>query len=98
VAFARSLVLGPNVLIADEPTAGIDATVRDTVVQVITQLRQDPAFAGLVVTHDLAVLRHLGAKVAIMHDGVIVGYGEIDEVFGKPDHPYVARLGQALGA
>jgi len=98
VAFARSLVLGPNVLIADEPTAGIDVTVRDTVLQVITRLRQDPEFAALVVTHDLAVLRQLGATVAVMHDGVIVGYGEIDEVFRRPDHPYVARLGKALGA
>jgi ABC-type glutathione transport system ATPase component len=98
VAIARALVLGPNVMIADEPTAGIDVTVRDTVVQVITRLRQDPGFAGLVVTHDLAVLRQLGAKVAIVHDGVIVGYGEIDEVFAQPDHPYVARLAKALGA
>ncbi|GAA4171944.1 ATP-binding cassette domain-containing protein [Gryllotalpicola koreensis] len=98
VALARALVLGPNVLIADEPTAGIDVTVRDTVLRVITQLRQDPRFAGLVITHDLAVLRQLGAKVAIVHDGVIVGYGEIDDVFRNPDHPYVSRLAKALGA
>jgi ABC-type glutathione transport system ATPase component len=97
VAFARSLVLGPNVLIADEPTAGIDATVRDTVLQVIAQLRQDPKFAALIVTHDVAVLRQLGAKVAVLHDGVIVGYGGIDEVFREPDHPYVAKLARALG-
>jgi len=96
VAFARSLVLGPNVLIADEPTAGIDVTVRDTVVRVITQLRQDPRFAALVVTHDVAVLRQLGAKVAVLHDGVIVAYGEIDEVFRAPEHPYVVKLARAL--
>jgi ABC-type dipeptide/oligopeptide/nickel transport system ATPase component len=85
------------VLIADEPTAGIDATVRDTVLQVIAQLRQDPKFAALIVTHDVAVLRQLGAKVAVLHDGVIVGYGGIDEVFREPDHPYVAKLARALG-
>ena len=97
VAFARALVLGPNVLIADEPTAGIDVTVRDTVLRVITRLRQDPKFAGIVITHDLAVLQQLGAKVAVVHDGVIVGYGKIDEVFGNPEHAYVARLAKALG-
>ncbi|AYG05515.1 ABC transporter ATP-binding protein [Gryllotalpicola protaetiae] len=97
VAFARSLVLGPNVLIADEPTAGIDVTVRDTVLRVITQLRQDPKFAGIVITHDLAVLRQLGAKVAVVHDGVIVGYGEIAAVFGNPEHAYVRKLARALG-
>jgi ABC-type glutathione transport system ATPase component len=96
VAIARSLVLGPNVMIADEPTAGIDVTVRDTVVNVITRLRQDPEFAGLVITHDLAVLRQLGAKVAILHDGVIVGYGPVETVLANPEHPYVARLARAL--
>ncbi|HEY0247711.1 MAG TPA: ATP-binding cassette domain-containing protein [Gryllotalpicola sp.] len=96
VAIARALVLGPNVLIADEPTAGIDVTVRDTVVRVIAQLRQDPAFAAVVITHDLAVLRQLRATVAVLHDGVIVGYGNVDEVFRQPEHPYVAKLARAL--
>jgi len=95
-AIARSLILGPNVLIADEPTSGIDVTVRDTVLSVVRRLREDPAFAALIVTHDLAVLRQLGAHVAVLHDGVIVGYGDIDEVFGSPTHPYVAKLGRAL--
>ncbi|MFC4244405.1 ATP-binding cassette domain-containing protein [Gryllotalpicola reticulitermitis] len=97
VAIARSLVLGPNVLVADEPTAGIDVTVRDTVVRVIGKLREDPSFAALIVTHDLAVLRQLGATIAVLHDGVIVGYGDIDTVFAEPNHSYVARLGRALG-
>jgi ABC-type glutathione transport system ATPase component len=96
VAIARSLVLGPHVMIADEPTAGIDVTVRDTVLNVITRLREDPNFAALIVTHDIAVLRQLGAKVAVLHDGVVVGYGEIDAVFHEPDHPYVAKLARAL--
>ncbi|MCL2795857.1 MAG: ATP-binding cassette domain-containing protein [Microbacteriaceae bacterium] len=96
VAIARSLVLGPNVLIADEPTAGIDVTVRDTVLSVVKRLQQDPAFAAVIVTHDLAVLRKLDARVAVLHDGVVVGYGAIDEVFGSPSHPYVSKLARAL--
>lgn len=97
VALAQSLVLGPDVLIADEPTAGIDVTVRDTVVRAIGKLREDPRFAALIITHDLAVLKQLGATVAVLHDGVIVGYGDIDTVFEQPEHDYVALLGRALG-
>jgi ABC-type glutathione transport system ATPase component len=96
VAIAQSLVLGPNVLIADEPTAGIDVTVRDAVVHVIAQLRRDPEFAAVLVTHDVAVLRQLKATVAVLHRGGVVGYGPIDEVFRDPGHPYVKKLAQAL--
>nr|WP_298227775.1 ATP-binding cassette domain-containing protein [Gryllotalpicola sp.] len=96
VAIARSLVLGPNVLIADEPTAGVDATVRDAVLGVIRELQRDPGFAALLVTHDLGVLRALEANVAVLHEGEIVGYGGVDEVFASPAHPFVARLKEAL--
>lgn len=96
VAIAQSLVLGPTALIADEPTAGIDVTVRDAVVSVFNALRGDPEFAAVVITHDVAVLRRLRATVAVMHRGTIVGYGDVNEVFRKPTHPYVAKLAEAL--
>ncbi|WP_022880937.1 ATP-binding cassette domain-containing protein [Gryllotalpicola ginsengisoli] len=96
VAIARSLVLGPNVLIADEPTAGIDVTVRNAVVNVVARLREDPRFAGLLVTHDVAVLKQLNATVLVLHQGAVAGYGPLDEVFRSPEHPYLARLAHAL--
>lgn len=96
VAIAQSLVLGPAVLIADEPTAGIDITVRDAVMDLFDAMRASGSFAALVISHDLAVLRHSGANIAVLHDGRVVGYGPVEQVFSAPDHPYVAQLGRTL--
>jgi len=92
VALARTLVLGPSVLIADEPTAGIDVTVRQAVVELLGDLRHHHDFAALVVSHDLAVLRHATARIAVLERGALVGYGDIDAVLSDPTHPYVAGL------
>lgn len=96
VALARALVLGPSVLIADEPTAGIDVTVRDTVVDVLGRMRQDGAFSALVISHDPAVLRRLTDRVAVLQRGRLVGFGAFDELLASPEHPYVTGLASAL--
>jgi len=98
VAIARSLVLEPDVLVADDPTAGIDVTVRSQILDVIAGLQQERSFAALVVTADLGEVRRITDTVAVMQMGRIVGIGGIDEVFDDPLHPYVRRLGQSLGA
>ncbi len=98
VAIARSLVLEPDVLVADDPTAGIDVTVRSQILDVIAGLQQERAFAALVVTADLSEVRRITDTVAVMQMGRIVGIGSIDEVFEDPLHPYVRRLGESLGA
>ncbi|MCU1443905.1 MAG: oligopeptide transporter [Cryobacterium sp.] len=96
VALARALVFGPSLLIADEPTSGIDVTVRDAVVDLIGELQREREFAAVVISSDLAVLRRVANRVAVMHQGVLVGLGTIDEVFADPWHPYVAGLAAAL--
>jgi len=96
VALARSLVLGPALLIADEPLAGVDVTVRDAVVDLIGELQRERAFAAVVISSDLAVLRRVADRIAVLHQGVLVGLGAIDEVFADPWHPYVADLAAAL--
>jgi len=98
VAIARSLVLEPEVLVADDPTAGIDVTVRGQILDVLAQLQRHHAFAALVVTADLAEVRRITDRVAVMQMGRIVGIGPVDEVFDDPFHPYVRRLGESLGA
>jgi ABC-type glutathione transport system ATPase component len=98
VALARTLVLGPSVLVADEPTAGIDVTVRAAVVELLGDLRHHQDFAALVVSHDLAVLRHATARIAVLEKGALVGYGDIDDVLSRPTHPYVAGLAATLTA
>lgn len=98
VAIARSLVLEPEVLVADDPTAGIDVTVRTQILDVIAQLQRQRSFAALVVTADLGEVRRITDRVAVMQMGRFVGIGSIAEVFDDPFHPYVRRLGESLGA
>ncbi|MDR5700221.1 ATP-binding cassette domain-containing protein [Agromyces aerolatus] len=96
VAIARSLVLGPMLYIADEPTAGIDLTVRDVVAQVISELRASQRFAAVVISHDLPVLRRVADRIAVLDRGAIVAIGTIAEVLEDPHHPYVKALAGAL--
>ncbi|WP_395243256.1 ABC transporter ATP-binding protein [Agromyces sp. MMS24-K17] len=96
VALARALVLGPSLLIADEPTAGIDLTVRDAVAQLIAELRDGHTFSAVVISHDLPVLRHVADRIAVLDQGRLVALGTMEEVFDDPFHPYVQALGAAL--
>jgi len=96
VALARALVFEPSLLIADEPTAGVDVMVRDAVIDLIGELQRERSFSALVISHDLAVLRRVANRIGVMHQGVLVALGTIDEVFEDPWHPYVAGLAEAL--
>jgi ABC-type glutathione transport system ATPase component len=96
VALARALVLGPSVLIADEPTAGIDATVRDAVIDLLGQLKDHAGFSAVIVSHDLSVLRRATTNSVVLHGGRVVGYGPIEDVLAEPEHPFVAGLAKAL--
>lgn len=96
VAIARALILEPAVLIADDPTAGIDATVRRSVLDVIARMQRERLFSAIVVTADLGEVRRIANRMAVMHRGSIVGIGPVDEVLGDPTHPYVKGLAKAL--
>ncbi|MGW9629883.1 ATP-binding cassette domain-containing protein [Agromyces sp. NPDC055520] len=98
VALARALVLGPSVLIADEPTAGIDLTVRDVVAQLIGELRHEHTFSAIIISHDLPVLRSTAERIAVLDRGRLVAIGTIDEVLDDPRDPYVMALAGALDA
>jgi len=92
VAIARGLILDPVLLIADEPTAGVDVSVRGAVVDVIAGLQRSRGASALIVSHDLDALRRSVDRIAVIHEGVVVGLGPIDEVLSDPRHPYVVGL------
>ncbi|MDJ0335387.1 dipeptide/oligopeptide/nickel ABC transporter ATP-binding protein [Salinibacterium sp. G-O1] len=96
VAIARAMILDPKLLVADDPTAGIDVTARRAILDIIVSLQRQRGFSALIVTADLAEVRRVSTKVAIMHRGVIVASGQLDEVLANAEHPYVKGLARSL--
>ena len=96
VAIARAMILEPTLLVADDPTAGIDITARRAILDIIVSLQRERGFSTLIVTADLAEVRRVSTRVAIMHRGVIVASGQLDEVLATAEHPYVKGLARSL--
>lgn len=92
IALARSLVLEPELLVADDPTMGVDVLVRGPILQVVAELQKELGFSALIVGHDLRELRTIVDRIAVLHAGLIVGYGAVDEVLANPLHGYVRTL------
>lgn len=92
IALARSLVLEPELLVADDPTMGVDVLVRGPILQVVAELQRELGFSALIVGHDLRELRTIVDRIAVLHAGLIVGYGTVDEVLANPLHEYVRTL------
>lgn len=92
VALARALVLEPKLLVADEPARGVDATVRSSVLESLSELRAERGMAALIVSSSLADLEGNASRLAVMQQGVIVGLGTPDEVLEGPHHPYLKSL------
>jgi peptide/nickel transport system ATP-binding protein len=95
VGVARALAMKPHLLIADEPTAGLDVSVQGDVLNLIAELKRELGFAAIIVTHNLAMIRHVSDRLAIMYLGRLVETGPTQEVFDAPLHPYTATLIQS---
>jgi len=92
VAIARALVLRPKLVIADEPTAGLDVSVQGDVLNLLADLQGELGVAYLVITHDLAVARHMADDIAVMEGGRIVEQGAADDIFRCPAHEVTRSL------
>ena len=92
VLIAMALAHRPRLIVADEPTTGLDATVQAQVLDLLTSLVREEGASLLVITHDIGVVAHYCDKVAVMFAGVIVESGPVEQVFGAPAHPYTQAL------
>ncbi len=92
VAIARALLVQPRLLIADEPTAGLDLSVRNELLNLLRALQAELGLTLLLATHDLAVVRRIAHTTIVMYLGQIVEQGPTAALFAKPAHPYTAAL------
>ncbi|MCD2498210.1 MULTISPECIES: ABC transporter ATP-binding protein [Microbacterium] len=89
---AMALLAEPELLVADEPTTALDATVQAQILALIHRLQAQRNLSVLIVTHDLGVVAALCDQVTVMKDGAVVETGAVDEVFAAPKHPYTRSL------
>ena len=92
VMIAMSMVCEPRLLIADEPTTALDVTIQAQILNLMGRLQKDTGMAMLFITHNLGVVAHHAARVAVMYAGQIVEHGKVGDVFAKPQHPYTQGL------
>lgn len=92
IAMARSLILNPEFIVADEPVSMIDVSLRTTIIDLMLELRKEFDLTYLFITHDLAIAKYISNRIAIMYLGKIVEMGDKNEIFSNPMHPYTQAL------
>jgi oligopeptide/dipeptide ABC transporter ATP-binding protein len=92
VGVARALALEPDLIIADEPTAGLDVSVQGDVLNLMRRLQVEHGLTYLIISHNLPVVRHISDRLAIMYLGRIIEMGDATAIFARPAHPYTRAL------
>jgi peptide/nickel transport system ATP-binding protein len=96
LAIARAIALRPELLICDEAVSALDVSVQAQIINLLLELRQKMQMAYLFISHDLAVVKHLSHRIAVMYLGQIVEYSPAAELFSHPAHPYTEALLSAI--
>jgi len=96
IGIARALALQPKILALDEPVSALDVSIQAGIINLLLDLQRQFDLSYLFVSHDLSVVKHLAHRVAVMYRGAIVEYGDADDVFTNPQHPYTRKLLAAI--
>ena len=96
VGIARAIALGPRLLVADEPVSALDVSIQAQIIALLRELRDRLGLTLVLISHDLAVVRHLCDRVAVMRDGKLVELADVDALFEAPQHPYTRELLAAI--
>ncbi|MGI3779656.1 MAG: ATP-binding cassette domain-containing protein [Janthinobacterium lividum] len=92
IGIARALALEPRVLIADEPVSALDVSVQATIINLLLDLKETLGLSMLFVSHNMAVVRQISDRIAVMNSGVVVEEGDTSAVFEHPQHDYTKLL------
>ncbi len=92
VMIAMTLMCGPDLIIADEPTTALDVTIQAQILLLLAALQREFGMALILITHDLGIVARVADQVAVMYAGQIVEQGRVEDVFEKPLHPYTRGL------
>ncbi len=92
IALARVLMLEPKVIVADEPVSALDVSIRSQVLNLMKRLQAEHQRASVVISHDLAVVKYLADRIAVMYLGKVVELGTGDDIYRRPAHPYTDAL------
>ena len=96
IGIARSLIMEPEFIIADEPISALDVSIRAQVLNLLSRLQKERGLTYLFIAHDLSVMRFICDRIAVIHKGVIVELAETEKLFAHPLHPYTRALLSAI--